>query len=478
LGLAIIFAVGIIIRVIVATRDKFLHSWDERFHALVAKNLIRHPLKPVLIENPLGSFNPDSWCCNSIWLHKQPLFMWQMALSMRLFGINEIGLRLPSILMGAVMILLVYRIALLMTNSIKVALVSAMLMCFSHYQIELISGAQGMDHNDVAFSFYVLISIWSYFEYVRNPKWYFAGLIGLFSGCAILNKWLTGLLIFSVWGVVLLIELIRGKGRNELLHFLLAIGTCVLVFLPWQLYIFSHFPEQARFEFQFNSRHLTEVIEGHSGGLLFYIGNFREYFGGWAWLLLPVGVFCAVRSRLYNRFFVRAGLTYFLIVLLFFSVLVKTKIPTFCYVVAPFALVFIAIGLTALLKPFENTRGIWALVVCFVCFLFLQPMELINSRKTEEYLAATNNARVYRTLKQKLPADCTIVLNANSFENIDVMFYNHSIRAAHWCPSEEDFAAITKDHPKVAVFKERGSYGIPDYIKSYPNLYYIPDDIK
>ena len=33
--------------------DPYLHEWDERYHALVAKNLMPHPLKPTLYDNPV-----------------------------------------------------------------------------------------------------------------------------------------------------------------------------------------------------------------------------------------------------------------------------------------------------------------------------------------------------------------------------------------------------------------------------------------
>lgn len=33
--------------------DLYLHEWDERYHALVAKNLINHPLLPTLYDHPL-----------------------------------------------------------------------------------------------------------------------------------------------------------------------------------------------------------------------------------------------------------------------------------------------------------------------------------------------------------------------------------------------------------------------------------------
>ena len=51
--------------------DRYLHNWDERYHALVAKNMIEHPLRPTLYENPVLPFDSKDWERNHIWLHKQ-----------------------------------------------------------------------------------------------------------------------------------------------------------------------------------------------------------------------------------------------------------------------------------------------------------------------------------------------------------------------------------------------------------------------
>lgn len=70
-------AIGV--RLFMITIDPFLHDWDERFHAIVAKNMITYPFKPMLFVNPVLPYDYRAWCCNHIWVHKQPLFLWQMA---------------------------------------------------------------------------------------------------------------------------------------------------------------------------------------------------------------------------------------------------------------------------------------------------------------------------------------------------------------------------------------------------------------
>jgi 4-amino-4-deoxy-L-arabinose transferase-like glycosyltransferase len=93
------------LRIWAAQLDPFLNMWDEQFHALVAKNLSENFLYPVLLPDlePYNSLN--SWTIGHIWLHKQPFFLWLMALSIKLFGATEFAVRFPSILLGTFSIL-------------------------------------------------------------------------------------------------------------------------------------------------------------------------------------------------------------------------------------------------------------------------------------------------------------------------------------------------------------------------------------
>jgi|GEM_PF-2475173 len=48
LWLAAIVILAAALRIWLCSTDSYLHEWDERYHALVAKNLLLHPLKPTL----------------------------------------------------------------------------------------------------------------------------------------------------------------------------------------------------------------------------------------------------------------------------------------------------------------------------------------------------------------------------------------------------------------------------------------------
>ena len=88
----------------------YLQPWDERYHALVAKNLLKHPLLPTLYDNPILPFDYKMWAGNNVWVHKQPVTLWGIALSMKVFGTNVLAVRLPSILMSGASVYVIYLI--------------------------------------------------------------------------------------------------------------------------------------------------------------------------------------------------------------------------------------------------------------------------------------------------------------------------------------------------------------------------------
>lgn len=102
-----LLVIGFLLRLYTAN-DKYLHNWDERYHALVAKNMMTEPFAPKLYKNPVLDYDYRYWSSNHIWLHKQPFPLWCITLSFKLFGVNELALRLPSIFLTTLGIYLTF----------------------------------------------------------------------------------------------------------------------------------------------------------------------------------------------------------------------------------------------------------------------------------------------------------------------------------------------------------------------------------
>jgi len=279
--------------------DFFLHHWDERYHALVAKHLMSHPLKPTLYENPILSYDIRNWAGNHIWLHKQPFALWCMATSMKMFGVNEIALRLPSILISSIGIYLTYYIARYFFSE-KAAYIAAFLQSVNGFIIELTAGRDATDHIDIFFLFFIELSIFFTVKYVEKQKTIFNVLAAVGLGIAVLSKWLPALIVLPIW-LILVIGSKKFSLKSIVIQFLLLVSLTTCIFLPWQVFIFHAYPAEAHWEAHFNAMHFKEVIEYHSGNWLYYIEKIRVNYGELIYLpLIWFGYFLYKNKKIFK----------------------------------------------------------------------------------------------------------------------------------------------------------------------------------
>jgi hypothetical protein len=278
--------------------DLFLHTWDERYHALVAKHLALHPLVPTLYDHPLLPYDYRDWRANHVWLHKPPLALWLMAASMRLLGVDELAMRLPSLILAALGIFLTWVIGAHLCGR-RVGLLAAAFQATNGYLLQLPGGRVAVDHVDNALLFFVELAIFLAVLQARSRRHWWAWLpaIGAATGLAVLAKWLPGLLPIPVWLAMALGARPEGSGSGErspgtegvplprpgwgreLGGLAVIAATCLAVALPWQLYIRHEFPLEARWEAAYNLHHLLVPIEGLGGSPLYHVLNMPRFFG-------------------------------------------------------------------------------------------------------------------------------------------------------------------------------------------------------
>ncbi len=320
---------GLALRIFVAA-DPFLHEWDERFHALVAKNMMEHPFRPTLYETPLLDYDYRSWLSNHIWLHKPPLPLWSISLSMKVFGVNEWALRIPSILLSTLGILLTWSIGNELYNR-RVGFIAAFLFTIHGLIIELTGGRVTTDHYDVFFLFFILASIWAALQLSRQKKTVYQLLCGIFLGMALLSKWLPAMIILPV-----ALLMMAGSGnftrRETALHLGGILLTALAVALPWHLYIHRAYPLEAAWESSYNFRHLTEAIEGHEGPFYYHFNNLRIIYGELVYLPVAWFLWKTVRKPVETRRLLLT--TWFLVPFLFFS-LAESKMQAYTLFTAP-----------------------------------------------------------------------------------------------------------------------------------------------
>src|SRR5262249_25003072 len=158
LALLLLMAAGFLLR-LYAGSDLFLHGWDERYHAVVARNLASHPLKPTLYDNPVLPYDYRDWSTDHIWLHKPPLTLWAMALSIRLLGPTELAVRLPSMLLSSLAILAVFGVGKLLSDT-RTAFLAAFFFCVNGNLLNLAGGRVPLDHVDSLMVTLVVVGLW------------------------------------------------------------------------------------------------------------------------------------------------------------------------------------------------------------------------------------------------------------------------------------------------------------------------------
>lgn len=475
LSLILLTIGGFVLRLLMISTDPFLYDWDEQYHALVAKNLIAHPGTPMLYNDPVLPVVMEDWARNHIWLHKPPLFLWIIAASVKLFGATPFAVKLPSVILGTLMVPAVYGIVKRIASS-PAAWIAAVLFASHSYFIQLVSGFRNTDHNDLIFSAFVIFSFWSWLRYTDSGSWRQAVFTGFLVGCAVLVKWMPGVLVFGSWGLWLLSRENR-TDRKKWLHLLLAAGSVVVLVLPWQIHTFRYFPAEAAYEMEYNFLHFTIAIEGHEGEWYFHFDALRELMG-WTFALLSVpGLVLLMMSDTKQK----RGL-YILAAVLFFFVfysLAKTKMPLFMLPIVPFLLMGIAMLLSRLFESFAKQKALTVLAVCTVAVFTLDPPHMITNHSSLSELAwYRDQMRDDKLRAERISTMCTegkwIVFNYPDNSRAAFMFYtghtayNQTPEAAFihglvlrgykiGCIDLENIPETYRNNPEITLFASDGT---------------------
>jgi 4-amino-4-deoxy-L-arabinose transferase-like glycosyltransferase len=373
LALTLLVLCGLILRVYTSA-DLVLHDWDERYHALVAKNLTKHFLVPTLFDNPVLPYDYTDWTNSHVWLHKQPMALWLIAISIKLFGLHAFVVRIPSILLTTVAIKLSYDIAREWYGR-QVAFLTAFLFSIHGLIIELASGRAGTDHIDAIFLFFIVLSVWVAVYAVRRRTATAHLLLGVVIGLAVLTKWLPALIAVPIWSIIAY-PYYKGQRGKMLAHFVCLVIGLIVVALPWQLYILQVFPREAHYEISFNSRHLFHKLEAHEGGFFFHFDHLRMKYGELVYVPIAWYTWHGLRSR---RAVDYAVLLLFWGTYLFFSI-AATKMEAYTVIAAPAVFMITAIAVLRLYEMVKSGSRYRYLLIVGICGLIGLPIRYTIER--------------------------------------------------------------------------------------------------
>jgi len=340
LSLTLLLVSAMVLRVFAATLDPFLNQWDECFHALVAKNMIQDPFTPRLYTDGVIA-TTKGWTQAGVWLHKPPFFLWQIALSLTVFGPEPWAVRIPSALWLTALVPVVYRMGCLLTGH-RSAWIAALLTTCSYYLMELTAGAMTTDHNDAVFIGTVACSWWALLELWNDGRMRWALLAGFFAACAILTKIFVGALVFVPWVLMVIADRDRQGGRR----LLAGAGVTLLIVIAWfgSLYVRSVHGLQEQWTFKIN--HLSLAMDGHEGDATYHFKVIDRLLTPLTWwVVIPCyGLLVWQAKRRDHRIFL---LALFLLVHLVFA-WADTKMVSYTMVLFPLYLVAVGSALVTI----------------------------------------------------------------------------------------------------------------------------------
>ncbi len=245
-----------------------LTHWDEAYHAVVARNVLKHPLQPTLVDIPYLPYDAKQWKDGHVWLHKPILPFWQVALSFAVLGVNTFALRLPAAILSTGAAWLTYFIGKKLFDR-RTALLAAALQAANPFLVTLVHGYQFADNVDVALLFWVEVGVYFLVRSLRTGSWRDVLLAGLAQGLAFLCKSYLAAILLGIALAAWLLPVCRLARREDcrigLTRILGMLGATLLTVAPWVLWCATQFPREFRHEHAQVWKHLYANVEGWAG---------------------------------------------------------------------------------------------------------------------------------------------------------------------------------------------------------------------
>lgn len=238
---------------------------DESCHAVVSKNLLKHPLKPTLIDKPYLHYFEAGWGGNHVWLHKPTLPMWQSAVSMAILGINTFALRLPSAILSTLAVWLTYLIGIELLTQ-RAARIAAIAQAFSWFIMRVVQGYLFSDMMDISLLFYTQLGIYGVIRAVKTGQWRFVVLAGVGQGFAFLSKSYPAFIVSGVslagWLAPALALAKKHDCHLRGRHVLGILGVTAIVAMPWTLFTAIAYPIEFNIFNRVTFSHFTQDLQG------------------------------------------------------------------------------------------------------------------------------------------------------------------------------------------------------------------------
>jgi 4-amino-4-deoxy-L-arabinose transferase-like glycosyltransferase len=247
-----------------------IYSWDEARHGVSAYEMLKK-----------GNFIVNTYRGHTdYWNLKPPLSFWAIMAGYKLVGYNALGLRFSSAIFSLLTIIMVAFFVFKKYGKLASILTTLVLSTCTQY---LINHSSRTGDADSLYVFLFSIAILSLMQFNQNKKWLYVS--GLAFAFAFLTKsWHSGNIVMII-GLYLLLT--GQYKRLSLKNWLLLLLSMILPILVWGAFRYQYdglefFKGMIMYDLLQRS---GTSIEGHVGGILYYLGILLRFFRYWLFIL-------------------------------------------------------------------------------------------------------------------------------------------------------------------------------------------------
>lgn len=270
-----------------------VRMWDEARNAVSALEMLQN--KNVVVRYFDG--NPDSWDV------KPPLLIWLQVISMKIFGVNELAVRMPSAIAALLTAFFLIFYFHRFHNKRYVGYIAALVLVTSHGYVEQHLSRTG-DHDALLVLLTTLI-ILLYYEFLTGSK--NSNLkLGMITALLILGVYAKSIAIMLILPGLFLMTLIYGEHRKIFMN--RCFYLCVLAFLLicGSYYLLREHMQPGYLSIVWNEelfpRYLNTNERFYIGSFFFYIKNLvLSRYTYWLYFLVAAIVILLWQSRKQKR---------------------------------------------------------------------------------------------------------------------------------------------------------------------------------
>lgn len=315
-----------------------------------------------------------------MWSTKPPLMIWMQVICMKIFGVNELAVRLPSALSALLTCIVLLLFAKHYLKSFWLGFIAAVVLITSHGYVDL-HGSRTGDY-DVPLALFMTLGALLFFVYCEKKKSKYLYLFFLALTLGVLTKGIAGLLFIPaifIYGLIRkeILPLLKNK------HFYFGAASFLFVIVGY--YALREIYNPGFFEVvqknELGGRYL-DVIEGHKRPFWWYYSELiKTRFSAW-YLLVPCGLLIGLFSN--NQKIKRLTIFSGLLILTFFLIISigQTKLRWYDIPLFPVLSILVAIFLHYVFQYLKSVEFIRkTLTTNVVPFLFLFLVMIIPYKK-------------------------------------------------------------------------------------------------